>query len=162
MGIVAVATPQGGSDDQVSPVFGRCQKFTLFDVGGEQVEEVEVIDNEHASAERGAGTQVVAQLAREGVEAVIAGNFGPKVFPVFEETGVKPYVAGNLAAAEAANEYKDGELRKAESTKDSQSYPGSGPPGGGRGSGGPDQRGGGRGRGQGGPPGERGSGGKRL
>ncbi len=107
---VAVATVRGGGADQVSPVFGRCQTFTLIKVEDGEVKGEEVINNEFASAERGAGIQAVGLVARKKAEAIIAGSFGPNVFSICGQSDIKPFVASGMTASEAAKAYEKGDL----------------------------------------------------
>ena len=75
---VAVATEgPGGLDDVVSPRFGRCPSFTIVTIGGGNIKDVKVIQNQAAFAARGAGIAAVQALANEGVKVIVAGRFGP-------------------------------------------------------------------------------------
>jgi predicted Fe-Mo cluster-binding NifX family protein len=112
MSKVAIATVKGGSADQVSPVFGRCQTFTIIEVENGEIKEEKVLQNEFASAERGAGIQAAGMVARENVEAVVAGSFGPNVYSVCGESGIKPLVASGITAKEAAVKFEKGELEE--------------------------------------------------
>ncbi|RLF16366.1 MAG: dinitrogenase iron-molybdenum cofactor biosynthesis protein [Thermoprotei archaeon] len=75
---VAVASQgQGGLDDVVSPVFGRCPTFTVVDVEGGEIKGVQVIPNQAMYAPHGAGIAAVQTLANLGVKIILAGRFGP-------------------------------------------------------------------------------------
>jgi predicted Fe-Mo cluster-binding NifX family protein len=110
---IAVATQNGGLDDQVSSIFGRCPTFTMVEAEDEEIKDSEVIQNEHAddADERsGAGIQAASLVANEGVDAVIAGNFGPNVASVLNQSGVEMVAVSNLSVREAVNKYLSGEV----------------------------------------------------
>ncbi len=67
----------GGLDDLVSPVFGRCNSFTLVEVEDGKIKGVKVIPNPHTAAPQGVGIAVAQMLAGEGVKVALAGRFGP-------------------------------------------------------------------------------------
>lgn len=108
---VAVATQQGGLEDQISPVFGRCQTFTIVTTDGEEIRETEVIQNQHAKASSGAGIQAAGMVANKGVQVVIAGNFGPNVASVLNQSGIKMIPASDITVEEVIRKYFNGELQ---------------------------------------------------
>jgi ATP-binding protein involved in chromosome partitioning len=76
----------------MSPHFGHCEQFALYDVD-EQKKEIthkELI----ASPEHQPGL-LPAWLAEQGVSIVIAGGMGPRAQDIFEENGIK-VVLGTL------------------------------------------------------------------
>lgn len=77
---LAVPTKEdGGMEAVVSDVFGRAKTFTIIDIKGKEVEKVGVIQNSAASYEHGAGPIAVKTLNDEGVNTVVATEFGPGV-----------------------------------------------------------------------------------
>lgn len=107
---LVVATQQGGLDDQVSPMFGRCQTYTIVDAEREGIEKTEVAQNQYADAMRGAGIQAAGFVANQEPEAVIAGNFGPNVASVLNQSGVKMVPASGVSVRQAVQKYLKGEL----------------------------------------------------
>lgn len=107
---IVVATTEGGLDDQVSPVFGRAQTFTIVEVEGEEIKGASVIQNPYVNAPGGAGIQAAQLVASEGPEAVLAGNFGPNVAGVLSQAGIEMYLAGGISVEEAVHKYLKGEL----------------------------------------------------
>ena len=74
---VAVATRGSkGLSDEVADAFGRAKTFTIIKVDGKRAQ-VKIIANPAVSYERGRGRAVVQMLLDEGVNVVIAGEFGP-------------------------------------------------------------------------------------
>lgn len=108
---VAVATNQGGLDDQVSQIFGRCQSYTFVETEGGKIKNSEVAQNQNATATSGAGIQAAGFVANQGADAVIAGNFGPNVASVLNESGVDMFPASGITVREAVQKYMDDELQ---------------------------------------------------
>lgn len=136
---VAVATQQGGLNDQVSSVVGRAPTFTIVHTSNGEITDSKVLDNQFAQAQSGAGIQAAQMLANEQVQAIIGGNFGPNLANVFTQNGIKMYQAGGLSVRKAVNQLLQGQLAEASGA--------TGPPGQGRGQqGGGRQPGGGRGQ----------------
>ena len=142
---ICIATNQGGLEDQVSPVFGRCPTFTFVDVEDKEIKNVEVIPNEFAGAMGGAGIQAAQLVANKGANVVIAGNYGPNAYPILNQAGISVVSAqGNVK--DVIMKHVNGELPEiTQSTAPRFGGMGMGR-GGGRGMG----RGGGRGMGRGG------------
>jgi len=78
MKTVAVATAQGGLDDVVSQVFSRCQTFTVVEVEGLDIINVKTEPNPSSSVMGHTGIQAAERVCDIGVNAVVAGNFGPQ------------------------------------------------------------------------------------
>lgn len=108
---ICVATNQGGLEDQVSPVFGRCPTFTFVDVEGKEIKNVEVTANGSAQAAGGAGIQAAQQVVSKGVNAVIAGNYGPNAHPILNQGGVDVIQMQGITVKDAVMKYIGGELK---------------------------------------------------
>ena len=85
---IAVSTNRGGLDDAVSPVFARAPTFTIADIENGEIKNVRVVQNPAAAAGGGAGIQAAQILINEGVQAAIAGNFGPNSSGILAQAGV--------------------------------------------------------------------------
>jgi len=107
---IVVATQEGGVEDQVSPVFGRCQTYTIVDAENGEIKNAEVTQNRYANAMSGAGIQAAGFVANQDAEAVISGNFGPNVASVFNQAGIKMVPASGMSVREAVLKYINGEL----------------------------------------------------
>jgi len=110
MGKIVVATQNGGLEDQVSRVFGRCPTYTIVNTENGKIKNSKVVQNQYANAMSGAGIQAAGFVTNEGAEAVISGNFGPNVASVLNQSGVKMVSASGLSAREAVEKYLDKEL----------------------------------------------------
>ncbi|MCD6447906.1 MAG: NifB/NifX family molybdenum-iron cluster-binding protein [Thermoplasmata archaeon] len=119
---IVVATNTGGLEDSVSPVFGRCQTFTVVEAEGNEIKRTEVIPNQFAAAVHGAGIQAAQWVASQGAKAVIAGNFGPNVTNILQQAGVEMVVAQGIVR-EVVEKYLRGELSSSPSPPSSPPQP---------------------------------------
>jgi len=107
---IAVSTNNGGLEDEVCPVFGRCMRYTLVECEGKEVKKTVVKENPGFSAGGGAGIQAAQFVVNEGVKAVISGNFGPNSAAVLKQAGVEMIQSlGN--SGEAVRKYLNGESK---------------------------------------------------
>jgi len=107
---IIVATNRGGLEDDVSPVFGRCQTFTIIEAEGSEIKNVEVVPNQFAYAVHGAGIQAGQWVVSQKAKAVIAGNFGPNVSSILQQAGIEMIVAQGKVK-EVVEKYLRGKLR---------------------------------------------------
>ena len=87
---IAVAS-QGadGLEDTVSPIFGRCQVFTIVDVEDGEIGKVEIKKNPWADVSHGAGPLTSQMIDKLSVNLVIAGDFGPTVSTLLAEAAIE-------------------------------------------------------------------------
>ncbi len=100
---VAIATDAG----QVSAHFGRCEGYTLYEVGDGKVEPAGFIP-----APRGHAPGELPQLLHQaGADVIIAGGMGVMAKQLFNEAGLEVVIgaAGDVAAA--AQAYAEGKLQ---------------------------------------------------
>jgi predicted Fe-Mo cluster-binding NifX family protein len=91
---VAVPTKgRGGLDDVVSDVFGRAKTFTIVDVEKGVIKNFRVLENPAVSYQHGAGPIVVKMLLDEGVNTVVATEFGPGVSTLLDQHKVRKITA---------------------------------------------------------------------
>ena len=84
-----IAVSSQGSDltSKVDPRFGRAPYFLVFDTGDDSFD---VVNNEqNVNAAQGAGIQAAENVAREKVDMIVSGNFGPKAFRALNAAGIK-------------------------------------------------------------------------
>jgi len=101
MKIAFASSSKGGLDDKVSDQFGRCPTFTIVTVESGKIVNVVAVENPGYKAVSGAGIKAVQKLIDEGVDAVVAGNFGPNAEAALYEVGIKVYVMKDLTIKEA-------------------------------------------------------------
>jgi|GEM_PF-338947 len=147
---IAIATKEGGLEDQVSPVIGRAPTFTVVETEDGKIVGSSVLQNQFAQAQSGAGIQVARILVDENVDAVIGGSFGPNLANLLSQSGVEMYQFQAGVAREAVEQLTSGELSSlADAGGNSLDRGGMNPGGvggmGGMGSGGMGNRGGGMG-----------------
>lgn len=88
--------------------FGRCKYFCVFDT---DTKEVQVIENQGALSQGGAGIAAAQQVADLGVETLITGNLGPNAMNVLNSAGVKAYTAAGMDIEKAVEMYETGQLK---------------------------------------------------
>jgi len=88
---VLIPTTRGGLDDAVAGMFARAPTFTIIEVSPEGIVDVKVVPNPGASAPRGAGVTAAQFCIDNGVEAVIAPQFGPNAYGALQAAGIKLY-----------------------------------------------------------------------
>ena len=91
-GRLRVAVPTNGRmglDDTVAPRFARCPTFTLIDLEGGRVVNVEVRDNPYMTYPHGAGFAVAQFLANLGVNVVLAPMIGPNAQQALSSLGIR-------------------------------------------------------------------------
>jgi len=103
---VAVPTKgRGGLDDVVSEVFGRANTFTLVDIEKGAIRNSKVLKNPAVSYQHGAGPIVVKMLLDEGVNVVIATEFGPGVSTLLDQHKVRKItVTAGTSVAQSVEE----------------------------------------------------------
>jgi len=107
---IAVSTMNGGLEDNVSPMFGRCGNFTFVDIEGKEIKNTTVEQNQFAGAVGGAGIQAAQFIISEGADVIIAGNFGPNASSVFSQSKIKIVSAqGNVK--DVVTKYINGNLK---------------------------------------------------
>lgn len=140
----------------VDPRFGRCANFVIVDT---DTMEFTSEPNPGAMMGQGAGIQAAQTLGGRGVQAVVAGNFGPNAFQSLSAAGISIYLCAAGTVAQAVEALKSGALQQVGTATVAAHYgmgaaPGQAPgtgmgpgmgPGAGRGMGGGGGRGGGGG-----------------
>ena len=107
---IAVAANGPGKAAQATPIFGRAPYFVIVDVEGNDVSEIESVQNPGAYQQRGAGIAAAQLLASRGVDAVVAGNVGPNAYTVLSQAGIKMLIARPGTVEENALAAARGEL----------------------------------------------------
>lgn len=107
--IAIAVSREGDLDVPADPRFGRAAAFLFTDETGA---EVECLVNPNVEAAHGAGTGSAAMLVRKDVEAVIAGEFGPKAYNALDAAGISMWVApAGMSARELLALYGEGGLQ---------------------------------------------------
>ena len=104
---------KNGIDSALDHRFGRAPAFVIIDLDSRKV--ICEFDNESINQVQGAGTGAAARIAKEGVDGVISGRFGPKAYEALKQLGIEMWVAPDtITAAEAITRLESGELEHME------------------------------------------------
>lgn len=109
---ICISSTGQNENSQVSPIFGRCPYFVIYD---EKEEKFEVIENDSWQAPRGAGIAATQKLVDLGCQVLITGNVGPNAFYALQAAGIK-VMAGVLGKTikQVLKEYREGKLSEAQ------------------------------------------------
>nr|MDO8062148.1 NifB/NifX family molybdenum-iron cluster-binding protein [Candidatus Freyrarchaeum guaymaensis] len=109
--VAVTSQPPGGLDALVDPRFGRAFTFTIVELEGNSIGEVEVVDNPAANAFGGAGPAAAQFIANMQVKAIITGNIGPNAFAALSSLGIEVYLAPlGITVRDAIQKYISREL----------------------------------------------------
>ncbi|MCK9276648.1 MAG: NifB/NifX family molybdenum-iron cluster-binding protein [Methanoculleus sp.] len=105
MRIAVASVRSGGLDDIVSPVFGASPSFTLVDAENQEILAVEIVINPTSCVLGAAADRSARDLADRGVDAVIAGEFGPEEVKVFSSAGIGMYRLQSMPVRDAVRQF---------------------------------------------------------
>jgi predicted Fe-Mo cluster-binding NifX family protein len=93
---VGIATiGKKGLEDSVSPKFGRSKTFTVLDIEGYKVKNIEVVQNPAVSLSHGRGAIISKYLADMNVKILISSEFGPNASVLLKELNMNIIIAKN-------------------------------------------------------------------
>ena len=99
-------------DSQVSPVFGRCPYFLIFD---EEEGKFAAVKNEALQVARGAGIAAAQKISNLGCQVLLTGNVGPHAFWALKQAKIKIFtVSFGKSIKEVLKEYREGKLKEIE------------------------------------------------
>lgn len=98
---------------QVSPHFGRCEKYLLAEVEGTDIRLTQWLEN--PGHEPGLLPQV---MQREGVQVVVAGGAGPRAQQLLAQNGIQMILGATGDALEVLQALAQGTLQSGESSCD--------------------------------------------
>lgn len=100
MKIAFPSAAPGGLNGALSSHFGHCEVFTLVDVEGDEVKQVNSLPN--APHEQGGCMAPVMTLKNAGVEMLVAGGMGQRPLLGFQQVGIEVYFNENAATVDEA------------------------------------------------------------
>ena len=113
------ASSDKGWKAEVDSRFGRAPFFAIVDL---DKMEIDIKENPATGSSHGAGVKAAQVMFDQGVEAVIAGNIGPKAFQGLQSGELKLYSFKNGNIKEAVEAFKKGTINELkESTTSSHS-----------------------------------------
>ncbi len=84
---VAITADAPDENSPISPIFGRCAYYAIYDT---EADKLEFVPNAAAMYARGAGVQAAQEIANLGVQMVItAGIAGPNATMVLQQAGIQ-------------------------------------------------------------------------
>lgn len=95
---------------ELNEMFARSPLFAIVEIDESKLLSEEFKENYFADQMSGAGTAVVEELAKDGVEAVICANLGPKALDLSKQLGIKAYRSESLNYEETLNKLLEGNL----------------------------------------------------
>ena len=110
---ILVAVPSeapGGLDSAPSAHFGHCAAYTIARIEAGQITETYVFEN--PGHEHGGCVKPVEELAKQGVEALLAGGMGMRPLQAMQQAGIKVYhLLGQLSVGAALKAFAQGKLK---------------------------------------------------
>ena len=110
---IAVSSTGKKLTDDVSEVFARCPYFIIVEIKNQKIDKTEIIENENTDQMSGAGISAAQLMAEKNVNAVIAGNVGPRAFDVLKQFNIEVYT-GSGVIKKVLQEFINGKLKKIE------------------------------------------------
>jgi predicted Fe-Mo cluster-binding NifX family protein len=106
-----IAIPSEGNElsSSVSPSFGRTATFIVAD---SETLEFQVLDNEAAAAQGGAGIKAAQAVADSGAQAVVTFHCGENAAQVLNAADIKLYKAVPGTVKDMIEQLKDGTLQE--------------------------------------------------
>lgn len=97
-------------DSNVSEVFGRCPYFIIVEVDDGKVTKNEILENNVAQQEGGAGISAAQLVAERGANVVIAKQIGPRAADVLKQFNIKVFL-GSGVIKEVLQQFLDEEFK---------------------------------------------------
>lgn len=108
---ICISSSGPSENSQVSPVFGRCPYFVVFD---EEQERFGTVKNQAWQASRGAGIAAAQKVSDLRCQVLITGNIGPNAFYALNTGRVKIFGGGfGKTIKEVLKDFKEGKLTEA-------------------------------------------------
>jgi predicted Fe-Mo cluster-binding NifX family protein len=120
MRIAVSADNKNGLDSVVSPHFGRCPHFVVVDVEDHDVREVREVDNPYYA--RHQPGQVPAFIDSLGADVMLTGGMGGRAIMFFQQFGIEGVTGAFGSVRQSVERYLGGELKGAESCKESEEH----------------------------------------
>ena len=103
---IAIAT----ENNRVSAHFGRCSRYTIFDVDDKNITAKNIVDSpEHQPG------MLPRFLSEKGVELVIAGGMGPKAQDLFSALNIQQIIGVAGPVDDVIRDFINGSLQGGES-----------------------------------------------
>jgi len=104
-----------GLDSDVCAHFGSCEYFTIVEVSGKTVAEVEQIGNGSEDGQHNCAAPAIA-LKSSGVHVVLVSGIGGRPLLSLAEKGIKVYAGAVGKVSDAIQDYNEGLLQELSGT----------------------------------------------
>ena len=108
---VAVSSTDKSVESNVSDFFGRCPYFIIAEIKDDKAEIAEVVKNERIDQAGGVGISSARLMAEKKINAVIAGNMGPRALDVLRQFSIEVYY-GKGQVKDVLQEMAEKKLKK--------------------------------------------------
>ncbi len=106
---VAITADVPDENSPISPIFGRCAYYAIYDTA---TDKLEFVPNASAMYARGAGVQAAQQVANLGVQMLItSGIAGPNASMVLEQAGIQIINSFQGTIRDAVEAVKSGRIQ---------------------------------------------------
>jgi len=117
MRIAISAEDKSGLESVVSPHFGRCPYYILVDVEGQEIKDVQAVDNPYYGQH--SPGMVPGFIHSQGVDVMLAGRMGRRAIGFFEQYGIEAVTGASGTVRHALERYLGGELRGVQPCRES-------------------------------------------
>jgi predicted Fe-Mo cluster-binding NifX family protein len=101
---------QGNSpQESISPVFGRCLFFLIYD---DQIKTYRILENTSKNEAHGAGTNAAQIIVNENVDILITAALGPNAKLVLDKCSIQVFKQNGETPQDALSLYQEGKLEK--------------------------------------------------
>lgn len=120
MRIAVSADNNEGLNSIVSPHFGRCPHFVLVDVEGQEIRDVQSVDNPYYGNHQPG--QVPGFIASHGANVMLTGGMGGRAIMFFQQYGIEGVTGAYGTVKQAVEHYLGGQLKGAAPCRESQEH----------------------------------------
>jgi len=107
---IAVSANGKSIESSVAEAFGRCPYFIFVQIKDDKIVKTEAMKNKNTDQSGGAGISTARLMAENEVNAVVAGNIGPRALDVLRQFNIEAY-SGAGTVKQALRDYMDKKLK---------------------------------------------------
>jgi len=117
MRIAVSADDNNGLDSVVSPHFGRCPYYILVDLEGQEVRQVNTVENPYYGQHQPG--QVPGLIHSQGANVMLTGGMGRRAIAFFQQYGIQAVTGASGTVRHALEQYLGGGLQGAAPCRES-------------------------------------------
>ncbi len=117
MRIAVSADDNNGLDSVVSPHFGRCPYYILVDLEGQEVRQVNTVENLYYGQHQPG--QVPGLIHSQGADVMLTGGMGRRAIAFFQQYGIQAVTGASGTVRHALEQYLGGGLQGAAPCRES-------------------------------------------